>query len=743
MKYCDVIVDISHEKLDKTFQYAIPENMEDDVYEGVLVIIPFGRANRKIKGYVTRICNEPKFAPEKTKEIIKVSKDARGIDEELILLAGWMKRNFGSTMNQALKTVIPIKTKSKGVINKIICLNISKDELKDEYVSFMARANHSLAKERFFEALMINKEIPWDALTKKLNIPSNVIRDFEKKNIITIRIENTYRNPVANLEKNDNSLFLNDEQQRAYNVFKKDYDNSIYNTYLVYGVTGSGKTLLYLDMIEHVISKGREVIVLIPEIALTYQTVMRFYDRFGDKVSILNSRMSLAERSDQFERAKSGDISIIVGPRSALFTPFKDLGLIVIDEEHESSYKSENVPKYHSVPTAIKRAEITNASVVLGSATPSIESFMKAKSGEYTLLELKKRATNAVLPDVEIVDMREELMSGNRSIISRRLRELIEDRISKKEQIILFLNRRGMVSSITCRECGHIIKCPHCDVALSLHRNNKMICHYCGYEEEKALSCPKCNSKLIGGFKIGTEKVEEIISKEFPSARVLRMDMDTTKGKSGHEQILAKFANNEADILVGTQMIVKGHDFPNVTLVGALMADMSLNVPDYNSSERTFELLTQAVGRAGRAEKKGYAIIQTYKPDEHAIVSAMKQDYDGFYQKEILYRDIMKYPPVSHMLLLSIQSEVENHAIGMSEDIAQEIKTHFKDAIVLGPREARIYKLKDVYRRTIYIKDSNYDKLVEIKDMLDDFLLKNTKNSRAYVFFDFDPINTF
>lgn len=741
MKYCDVVVDISHEKLDKSFQYRIPDKLKGVLIEGVQVVIPFGRGNRELTGYVVGLSDKPKFDPSKTKEIIGIVDNSTSIDSELIKLAGWMKRNFGSTMNQALKTVIPIKEKSKGIEKKTVVLNLSKERLQDEYTSLMARSRHSVSKERLFLALMENDEIPWEVVTKKLNIGSNIIRDFEKNGFVTIRIENTYRNPVTHLQEGEKRLTLNDEQLAICNRFRNDYSAGDYGTYLVYGVTGSGKTLCYLEMIEHVLSLNKSAIVLIPEIALTYQTVMRFYKRFGDKVSILNSRMSKAERYDQFERARNGDIKIIVGPRSALFTPFPDLGLIVIDEEHESSYKSDNVPKYHAVPTAIERARLAGASVVLGSATPSVDSYMKALNGEYRLLKLPNRAGTDSMADCEIVDMRNELRSGNKSIISRRLHELILDRLNRNEQVMLFLNRRGMLGSLSCRECGTTMKCPHCDVALSLHRDGRMHCHYCGYSIIKPAHCVKCGSKAIGGFNIGTEKVEELVKEEFPGARVLRMDMDTTKGKSGHEAVLEKFANKEADILVGTQMIVKGHDFSNVTLVGALAADMSLNVPDYRSGERTFQLLTQAVGRAGRGKLKGDSIIQTYEPENYSIVASKNQDYESFYKQEILYRDLMNYPPSSHMLLLSIQSEDERQANAQAEAVAQLIKDRFNKVRLLGPQDAGIKKINDIYRKTIYIKDKEYSFLVDIKDVVDEYLLDNNRYSKTYVFFDFDPIN--
>lgn len=741
MKYCDVVVDISHEKLDKSFQYKIPEELSDVLIEGMQVVIPFGRGSREITGFVVGLSDKPKFDPSKTKEVIGIVNNSTSIDSELIKLAGWMKRNYGSTMNQALKTVIPIKEKSKAVVKKTVVLNLSEDELNAEYTTLMARSRHSVSKERLFLALMENDEIPWEVVTKKLNVGSSVIRDFEKNGFITIRHENTYRNPINHLHGKEKKLSLNPEQEAICSKFRKDYSAGDFGTYLVYGVTGSGKTLCYLEMIEHVLSKGKSAIVLIPEIALTYQTVMRFYKRFGDKVSILNSRMSKAERFDQFERARNGDIKIIVGPRSALFTPFPDLGLIVIDEEHESSYKSDNVPKYHAVNTAIERANIAGASVILGSATPSVDSYMKALSGEYRLLRLPNRASTDSMASCEIVDMRKELRSGNTSIISRRLHELIEDRINRHEQVMLFLNRRGMLGCLSCRECGTTLKCPHCDVSLSLHRDGKMHCHYCGYTIVKPKVCGKCGSKAIGGFNIGTEKVEELVAEEFPGAKVLRMDMDTTKGKSGHEEILEKFANREADILVGTQMIVKGHDFSNVTLVGALAADMSLNIPDYRSGERTFQLLTQAVGRAGRGHLRGDAIIQTYEPENYSIVASKEQDYESFYNQEIVYRKLMNYPPAAHMLLLSIQSEVEEQADGMAKELADLINTHYEKVRILGPQDAAIAKINDVYRKTIYIKDKDYGLLVSIKDLIDEFLLDNSKYPKSYVYFDFDPIH--
>ncbi len=418
---------------------------------------------------------------------------------------------------------------------------------------------------------------------------------------------------------------------------------------LIKGVTGSGKTQVYMELIEAVLKQGKQVIVLIPEIALTYQNVVRFYSRFGSCVSVINSRLSVGERFDQFERAKKGEISVVIGPRSALFTPFPNLGLIIIDEEHEDSYKSEKTPCYHARETAVRRGKMESARVVMGSASPSVDSYYRGKAGEYQLLYLNERYGGKELPEVEIVDLKAELKTGNRSIFSHVLTEKLEERLQKKEQSILFLNRRGYTGFVSCRSCGYVVKCPHCDVSLTAHRNGKMICHYCGYEIPQVKTCPSCGSPYIGGFKAGTQQIETLLKKSFPDARILRMDADTTKNKGGHEKVLSAFAAGEADILIGTQMIVKGHDFPNVTFVGVLAADLSLYSEDYRASEKTFQLLLQAVGRAGRGRKKGEAVIQTYHPEHYSILAAAAQDYEAFYQAEIGYRLLMDYPPAAFM----------------------------------------------------------------------------------------------
>ena len=742
MKYADIIIDISHERLDKTFEYIVPTELENQVTEGVQVVIPFGQGNRAITGYVVGLHNKPEFDVTKLKPIARVLSDSIAIESQLISLAAFLKKNYGSTMNQALKTVIPIKKKQNEKLKKQISLNISLEQAQIELNEILAKKNHAIGKERLLKQLLEVDVLDWELATKKLQIPSANIRDLESKGIVKIDAVRTYRNPHINKISNQKQVVLNEEQEIAAEIIKADIDTGRRKTYLIHGVTGSGKTEVYMDVMEHVISKGQEVIVLIPEIALTYQTVMRFYARFGDKVSILNSRMSPGERFDQFERAKNGEISIMVGPRSALFTPFANLGLIIIDEEHEPSYKSEVIPRYHARETAVYRGKLANATVILGSATPSLEAYSRAQSGEYQLITLHSRAMGQDMASCEIVDLRAELMSGNRSMLSRRLQELMEDRLNKNQQVMLFLNRRGLMGFVSCRACGHVLKCPHCDVALHLHTGGKMKCHYCGYTTVAAKTCPSCGSKYIGSFKAGTQRLEEIVKEKFPQARVLRMDADTTKGKDGHEEILSAFAAHEADVLIGTQMIVKGHDFANVTLVGIIAADISLNESDYHSGERTFQLLTQAVGRAGRGTEPGIAVIQTYQPENYSVVASANQDYNSFYTQEYAYRRLLSYPPCSHILGIQVSCDKQQDAVSQADILADIIRQTDAKIIIMGPEDAYIGKLKDVYRRVIYVKADEYERLVNVKDAIEAFLLQQKQYRNTSTWFDFDPIST-
>lgn len=740
--FANIIIDISHEKLDKTFQYAIPERLAGQIEVGMQVSVPFGNGNRKITGYVIELTDRPQIAVTRIKEIDSIVEGRVKAETRLIRLAAWIRHNYGSTMNQALKTVVPIKESVKAKEKKMVRLIISREEALEKLQEFTRKSNH--ARVRLLSALLDDEMIEYSLITGKLNVTGQTIKSFEKMGIIEIEVTEYYRNPVKVRPEAEIRNILNPVQKHVVDTILDDYRAGIRDTYLIFGVTGSGKTEVYMNVIEDVIAQGRQVIMLIPEISLTYQTVVRFYRRFGDRVSIMNSRLSKGERYDQFRRALNGDIDIMIGPRSALFTPFENIGLIVIDEEHEGAYKSETSPRYHARETAIEIAKDSNASVILGSATPSVDSYYHALKGEYKLLELKNRARSSSLPDVYVEDLREELKAGNRSIFSYRLQKMIQDRLEHKQQIMLFLNKRGYAGFISCRSCGHVMKCPHCDVSLTAHKNGKLVCHYCGYEEPMVHKCPSCGSKYISGFRAGTQQVEEIVHKMYPQAKVLRMDMDTTAAKGSHEKILAAFANHEADILIGTQMIVKGHDFPNVTLVGILAADMSLYSSDYRASERTFQLLTQAAGRAGRGDLKGEVVIQTYTPDHYSIVTAQHQDYTGFFEQEIQYRTLLNYPPVSNLLLVKLSSKDEKaleHAVSLIQ-IGRNILPDKKEFLqVIGPVNASLYKANDIYNKVIYIKCKKYDTLTECKDEIEQFTRENYYFSKVSTQFDFNPLN--
>ncbi len=718
-RFARIIIDISHEKVDRTFDYRIPAELLEEVTVGSLVLIPFGKGNSTRKGYVVGIAGHTDYDPDKIKEIAGIVADGISAESLLISLAWWLKEQYGSTMNQALKTVLPVKQKVKPKEKKVLRSLLDHSQLS-KALEEAERKNYK-ARTRLFQVLLKTPVIPYEIAVNQMNLSAATLKPVIEKGYVSLDREEVYRNPIRAKAKEGRGVLLNEGQQAIVDSFCLDYSQNIRKTYLIHGITGSGKTEVYMELIQRVIEDEKQVIVLIPEIALTYQTVLRFYGRFGNRVSIINSRLSAGERYDQFERARNGDIDIMIGPRSALFTPFSRLGLILIDEEHEGAYKSEVSPRYHARDVAVKRASMQGASLVLGSATPSLEAYSKALLGEYKLFRLKERAKkDSRLAAVAVVDLRQELKEGNKSIFSRNLKLLMEDRLKKKEQIMLFINRRGYANFVSCRSCGEAIRCPHCDVTLTLHNNNRLECHYCGHSVSMPDRCPACKSPYIANFGVGTQKIEQLTKKMFPDARVLRMDLDTTSKKGGHEEILTAFSEGEADILIGTQMIVKGHDFPNVTLVGVLAADLSLNTPDYRSAERTFQLLTQAAGRAGRDCRNGDVVIQTYSPEHYSIVTASNQDYETFYQHEMAYRRLMKYPPASGLLTVQFSSREENllneaaaAAAGFIAPIAVQER-----AEVIGPVEASVYKINDIYRKILYLKQENYDILIKIRDQI-------------------------
>lgn len=751
--YADVIVDISVEALDRAFQYQIPMELENEVVLGSCVRVPFGKGNRKIQGFVIRVSDKPDVPIARMKRIESVEKNRMFIENQLLSLAGFIRENYGGTMNEALKTVLPVKRKIKSVEKHWLNFAVTRIQAEEFLQTCLER--HYKAKARLVAGLLEQGCMTQSEAVKRYKVSAAVVNGLKKQGILCITSEKKVRNPISNQRNTDFNLFgagtkkLNSEQQWILDEFCVDYETGIRRTYLLHGVTGSGKTEVYLAMAEQVLTEGKQVIVLIPEIALTKQTVVRFQSRFGNVVSILNSRMSQGERSDQYERAAQGEIRIVVGPRSALFVPFEHLGLIIIDEEHEPSYKSESTPKYHTREVAIERARLAGASVVLGSATPSLESYDRAEKGEYKKLVLERRAGTGTMPLVHIVDLREELKERNYSIFSRRLQEAVKERLEKKEQVMLFLNRRGFAGFVSCRNCGNVVKCPHCDISYKVHKNKSgkvdtLTCHYCGNTVLMPERCPECGSPHIAGFGIGTEQLESMAGKMFPEARVLRMDADTTMGKDGHEQILSQFREGRADLLIGTQMIVKGHDFPNVTLVGVMAADLSLFAGDYRSSERTFQLLMQAGGRAGRGKKAGEVIIQTYQPEHHCIQAAAAHDYRQFYEKEMAYRNMLHYPPVYSMAAVLFLSKDEAIAARTAEEVAEYMKGQMLDCVfVIGPARASVSKINDWYRFVFYLKSKNYESLVQCKAELERYIDVRQIRYKCGVQFDMDPVNCY
>lgn len=735
--YADVIVDITHEKLDRTFQYRIPGELEGKVCPGSQVKVPFGNGNRLVTGYVISTGNHAGFDESRMKEIRELAPDGVTVEARLIALAAWMKHTYGSTMIQALKTVLPVKNRAKAREKRQICLMQTREAAVEMLAEFQRKKYK--AKARLLEKLLEEPVLSYTEAVKELNLSVSVIQGLEAQGILKIVQETERPFFAGNNRKQEGGIVLSASQERAAEGILHEWKERN-RPCLLRGVTGSGKTMVYIRLIEEVLKEGRQVIVLIPEIALTYQNVERFCGYFGDQVAVMNSRMTPAQRYEQMERAAEGKVSIMLGPRSALFTPFPNLGLILIDEEHETSYKSEVTPRYHARETAVERAVLEHAHVVFGSATPSVDAYYRCTAGAYALFELEGRYGASALPDVCIVDMREELKRGNRSILSVELSERLEGCLQRKEQAILFLNRRGYAGFISCRSCGYVMKCPHCDVSLTAHNDGTAVCHYCGYRTTQRKQCPSCGSPYIGGFRAGTQQIEQILQKHFPGVRTLRMDADTTKQRESYGKILSAFAAREADVLVGTQMIVKGHDFPDVTLVGVLAADLSLNAADYRSGERTFQILTQAVGRAGRKEKPGTAVIQTYQPEHYSIQAAAEQNYPAFYEEEIGYRQLMEYPPACNLMAVHAACQDEARLEQAMEFIRRYLLRFNveREIRLIGPAKESISRISDLYRFVLYVKAPHQEMLFALRERLEKYIEINSGFSGIYIQFDFN-----
>lgn len=749
--YASVVVDIASGQLDREFQYTVPDTLTDEVRIGSQVIVPFGGGGRKIKGFITGFSENTDYDASKIKAIESVINDEVAAENHMIRLASWMRDMYGSTMLQALKTVLPVRDEVRAVVEyyyrPAVPFNGAAVQLAPVLESRKSKAKARLMAWFLTDEGTDGGEFHWQTRARVLqnsDVSAATLKAAVAEGLLEESTRQVYRSPVRTQAVFSGSVTLNEEQKKAV----KDILESDKSVHLLFGITGSGKTEVYMSLIARMLSAGRQVIVLIPEISLTLQTVSRFYERFGDCVSVMNSKLSAGERYDQYLRAKRGEISLVVGPRSALFMPFSNLGLIIIDEEHDGAYKSEKSPKYHAREAAIYRAGMCGAKVVLGSATPAVTTYSKALLGEYGLHRLTCRAkTDSVLPDIVTVDLREEFKMKNKRIFGAELQEMMADCLSRGEQMILFLNRRGYAGFVSCRSCGYVLKCKHCDVALTAHTGGRLKCHYCGYETPLPKVCPKCGSKYIAGFGTGTQKVEQMVKEFLPQARVLRLDRDTAAGRDSTERILTDFREYRADVLVGTQMIVKGHDFPRVTLVGILAADLSMYSGDYMAAERTFQLLVQAAGRAGRGALPGKVVIQTYNPKHYSITCAAAQDYEAFYRQEIAFRQIMNYPPASN--IQAVLGECADEALltlcmeSIKRAADNSAKRHLMPVEIMGPASAYVAKGKDAYRKVLYFKSKDLTVLMRLKKGIEAYLSKNTRFEPVYIQFDMNPMTMY
>lgn len=744
--YADIVVDISAGNLDRMFQYRIPEALEGDVDIGSQVTVPFGRGDRTMKGFVVNITSQPGYDIEKIKDISQVINSELAVEGQLIKLAWQIKKVYGGTMNQALKTVVPVKKQIRSVVLRHYRLAVTVEAV-GKYLDEIRENKRYTARVRLLSAFTSQEQLlSAREITENVGVSMSTVRSLMDAGYVEEVSEAQYRSPWRKLMPQGAPVTLNDQQTA---VVAQIMDDTGHDIHLIHGVTGSGKTEVYMELIARTIAEERQAIVLIPEISLSLQTVSRFHSRFGDRVSIMNSRLSDGEKYDQYLRAKRGDIDIVVGPRSALFMPLQNLGLIVMDEEHDGAYKSETTPRFHARDVAVWRAQMAGARLILGSATPSMETYARALSGMYGLHELTQRARGgSMLPEVKVVDLREELKLKNKKIFSTALREMIELRLARHEQVILFLNRRGYAGFVSCRSCGHVFKCRHCEISMTAHNNGYLKCHYCGYEEKLPKVCPECGSPYVAAFGTGTQKVERMVMDEFPQARVLRLDRDSTSKKDSMDEILGRFRNHEADILVGTQMIVKGHDFPDVTLVGILAADLSMFSNDFMAAERTFQLLTQAAGRSGRDEKGGEVVIQTYNPDHYSIQCASRQDYKAFYRQEMLYRRMLGYPPVKHMMVVLVQSADEAKAQRFIGDLLTAGRSYceqmkLSDMEFIGPASASISKGKDTYRKVFYVKHKKFPYLIALREFMEGCGRENRLARDVNLQFDVNPMSMY
>ncbi|MFX3661856.1 MAG: primosomal protein N' [Ectobacillus sp.] len=798
MKIASVIVDVPARQTDRPFDYVIPKRWEDLVQAGMRVVVPFGP--RKLQGFIISVKETADIDPGKLREIAELLDVTPVLNDELLQLGFWLTNETLCFTISAFQAMLPAAIKavynkylvlrsrdgvSTGILNvfgdrdkidwkeldgapglyrelrqSIVPGNIEvvyevKDRaskkrkrmiypaLPQEEIEKIAETLKSVKQQDILYYFLENySSVSVKTLLEQLQITEAPIKSLIKKGLLYEKYIEVYRDPYddARFEKTM-PLPLTTEQEAAIAPILSSIQEERHDVFLMYGVTGSGKTEVYLQSIEAMLKKGKEAIVLVPEISLTPQMVERFKGRFGSQVAVVHSALSVGEKYDEWRKIQRKEVKVVVGARSAIFAPFENLGIIIIDEEHESSYKQEDNPRYHARDVAIWRGVYHSCPVVLGSATPTLESFARAAKGVYTLLTMTKRMNERTLPTVDIIDMREELREGNRSMFSRLLHEKITDRLSRNEQTVLFLNRRGHSTFVMCRDCGYVLQCPHCDISLTYHRmNHRLKCHYCNYEEALPNVCPACSSSYIRFFGTGTQKVEEELTKLFPQARVIRMDVDTTSRKGAHEKLLTKFGEGKADILLGTQMIAKGLDFPNVTLVGVLTADTMLHLPDFRASEKTYQLLTQVSGRAGRHELPGEVVIQTYTPEHYSVQMAKEQQYDTFFEREMYMRKLRQYPPYYYLTLVTVSHPELLKAVQVTEKIASVLREKCsKQAIILGPVASPIPRVKDRYRYQCMIKYKREPNLKHVLRSINEHYQAEMTKEQLQISIDFNP----
>ena len=711
--YAEIILNSEAIEIDRPFTYKVPLDMEEKVKVGQIVKVPFGARSKPVEGFILDLKAEEEMKVSfKMKNILSVENEEPIITEDDLKLINFLREEYLCKYIDAIRLLIPVgilkgaKSKSRNVI-VFIDDNLEKIKNKDGYIETIDFIKRNTGK---YTKTELSKDHGLSIYKLNKLIEHGLIKSEEE---IVFRYNTREYNKYV--QKN-----LTLEQSMAIKAIEESEENLI----LLKGVTGSGKTEVYMRIVEKTLKEGKSAIVLVPEIALTPQMIERFKGRFGSNVALFHSKLSDGDRFDEWYRVKEGKASLIIGARSAIFLPAKNLGLIIIDEEHENTYKSDQNPKYQTKEVAEYIAKLKGCKVILGSATPTIESYYRAISGEMKLVELNCRVDNRPMPEMTLVDMREELRSGNKSIFSRRLYVSMKEKLEKGEQIILFLNRRGFSTFVSCRSCGYVFQCEDCDISMTYHKNGFLVCHYCGKTKQQPNLCPKCGSKYVKFFGAGTERVEEEVRRYFKNAKILRMDIDTTRAKDSHEKIYNAFKVGEADILIGTQMVSKGLDFPNVTLVGILAADMSLNIPDYRAAERSFQIITQVAGRAGRGDKEGEVIVQTYTPEHYSLQYAKKYNYEDFYEKEFTIRAMMGYPPFGRILLINgtgkNENELKNQMIYLGKRVKEKAE-EFGGLEVLGPTPCIIYRIKENYRWQIIVKGEFSAKFSKsIKDILYD-----------------------